>query len=685
MIVEGTRPAFDFTLEHGVQYKPFVQHFGGHSVPRIMQTVESTGGGITRPLADSCRKHGVDMHLNAKMESFIRDADGRVIGLKVRERYQFPKEDSGVLQTYGTRKGVIMATGGFSRNLWFRMQQDPSLDDRLDSTNHLGATGEGMLEMFAIGGAPVQVDQIQLGPWSSPDEKGFGLVSQFNTIAGFPMGIMVDVRTGKRFCNELADRKARTDAILGLMENGKPVYPVCFTDSKGVAKAQTLRNGLKYKVIWQFDTVEALADHFKIPAAELKAQVARWNEMVAAGNDKEFGRALQLAIQLDKPPFYACRVWPKVHYCMGGVGIDHQARVLTVHGKPIEGLYAAGIKPLQPEGKDALAILSNNSVAMAYAIDAARNAERIVEMTPTVYGLSLEGLNGNVAPILPQTIGARPFDGLSQTAADMRDVLKGSYLWNVDATRPLQDPLSYRVTVYGLSEARRAVKDLNDQIAVQINSTDDNPATILNADEAYRSESTQVANYFVEDNGVKGAIIPSGNFNPLPVALALQRTSIAMAHLSHYSVQRTVHLSYDQFTGLTRFLTDPSNKGHAFGAIQKSFMGLHVDNMALAQPVSLYGMPVAGEIEDTFTNLLQASKRLGSIDTNLYQIYSVEMLHAAQAVDLRRNLKNKDLKLADKTGAFYTAYRAKVPYVKADRIFTDDIRAGVDLLKNYRF
>lgn len=321
----------------------------------------------------------------------------------------------------------------------------------------------------------------------------------------------------------------------------------------------------------------------------------------------------------------------------------------------------------------------------ADALKAARNAERIVEMTPTVYGLSLEGLNGNVAPILPQTIGARPFDGLSQTAADMRDVLKGSYLWNVDATRPLQDPLSYRVTVYGLSEARRAVKDLNDQIAVQINSTDDNPATILNADEAYRSESTQVANYFVEGNGVKGAIIPSGNFNPLPVALALQRTSIAMAHLSHYSVQRTVHLSYDQFTGLTRFLTDPSNKGHAFGAIQKSFMGLHVDNMALAQPVSLYGMPVAGEIEDTFTNLLQASKRLGSIDTNLYQIYSVEMLHAAQAVDLRRNLKNKDLKLADKTGAFYTAYRAKVPYVKADRIFTDDIRAGVDLLKNYRF
>lgn len=358
-----------------------------------------------------------------------------------------------------------------------------------------------------------------------------------------------------------------------------------------------------------------------------------------------------------------------------------------VKGRIMEGaaaLKAVGIAPLVPEGKDALAILSNNSVAMAYAIDAARNAAKIVQLTPTVYGLSLEGLNGNVAPILPQTIGARPFEGLADTAADMRDVLKGSYLWNVDAARPLQDPLSFRVTVYGLSEARRAVKDLEAQILVQIKSSDDNPATLLDASEDLKAESTQVANYFVEGNGVKGAIIPSGNFNSLPVALALQRTSVAMAHLSHYAVQRTVHLSYGHFTGLTRFLSDPENKGHAFGAIQKAFMGLHVDNMALAQPVSLYGMPVAGEIEDTFTNLLQAAKRLAQIDENLFQIYSVETLHAAQAIDLRKMLKDPKLTQAPKTEAFYKAYRGLVPYVKQDRIFTDDIRKGAEFLKTWK-
>ncbi len=364
---------------------------------------------------------------------------------------------------------------------------------------------------------------------------------------------------------------------------------------------------------------------------------------------------------------------------------DWKAEVKGKVMKGNEAMKAAGINLLVPEGKDALAILSNNSVAMAYAIDAARNAEKIIEATPTVFGLSLEGLNGNIAPILPQTIGARPFDGLAQTAADMRDVLKGSYLWNLDAARPLQDPLSYRVTVYGLSEAKRALKDLDEQITVQINSTDDNPATLLDATEDYKKESSQVANYFVEGNGVKGAIIPSGNFNPLPVALALQRTSLAMAHLSHYSVQRTIHLSYDQFTGLTRFLSDPDNKGHAFGAIQKAFMGLHVDNMSFAQPVSLYGMPVAGEIEDTFTNVLQAAKRLGQIDRNLFQIYSLETLHAAQAVDLRRMLKNKDLKLSEKTEGFYKAYRKLVPYVKEDRVFTQNIKDGAELIKDYQF
>ena len=238
-----------------------------------------------------------------------------------------------------------------------------------------------------------------------------------------------------------------------------------------------------------------------------------------------------------------------------------------IDGKVVTGAEALkmkGITPLVPEGKDALAILSNSSVAMAYALEGYKDAYQVVKTTPVVFGLSLEGLNGNVAPILPQTVGVRPFPGLANAATSMRVALKGSYLWQPNADRPLQDPLSYRTTVYVLAEADNALKDLKKVIDVQINSGDDNPATILNASQDYRAESKQVANYFVDGKDVKGAIIPSANFEVLPVALALERTSLAVAHLSHNAVQRTIHLSDEHFTGLTRFLTAPGNKGHAF-------------------------------------------------------------------------------------------------------------------------
>ena len=92
-IVYGTRPAFDFTVKYGVKYKPFVQHFGGHSVPRIMQTIESTGGGITRPLVEAAKKLGVDMHLGCAVTDLILNDEGRVIGVKVLERHDYRKEN----------------------------------------------------------------------------------------------------------------------------------------------------------------------------------------------------------------------------------------------------------------------------------------------------------------------------------------------------------------------------------------------------------------------------------------------------------------------------------------------------------------------------------------------------------------------------------------------------------------
>jgi len=344
LVCNGTAESCDWLIDYGVQWKPFVQHFGGHSIPRVLQTVKSSGAGIIRPLIKAAKKIGVDMRTQTKLESFIQDASGRVVGIEVRADYFFPRERSGTVRKFGARKGVIMATGGFCRDIEYRQIQQPELTKELDSTNHPGATAEALKQMMLIGASPIHLDHIQLGPWASPDEKGFGTASQFNTIATYPSGIVVDVRTGERFFNELADRKARADAIMSRRDaQNTPVYPIGFTNAEGAKNAQTLDWGLKYKVIQKAETLDELAKIYGMPADALKAQVARWNEAVQAGYDKQFQRPMQHALLLDKGPWYGVRMWPKVHYCMGGVRVNTQSEVLhLVTNKPIAGLYAAG-------------------------------------------------------------------------------------------------------------------------------------------------------------------------------------------------------------------------------------------------------------------------------------------------------------------------------------------------------
>ena len=366
---------------------------------------------------------------------------------------------------------------------------------------------------------------------------------------------------------------------------------------------------------------------------------------------------------------------------------EWRVRVKGVEMDSAKALKQAGIDKLEPLGKDALSILSSNAVSTAYSAQALLESRQIINVTPAVFGLSLEALNGNVAPFLHQSLSVRPFPGIQDTAGTIRTVLTGSYLWQHQDGRPLQDPLSFRTTVFVLNEARREWNEAWQMLEIQMNSSDDNPAVIVNADRSL-AENSQVEQYFVSAKGangetLSGAIFPTSNFEPLPLALAIQNLSLAMGHLAHNSVQRTLHLSDDHFTGLSRFLaSDTNQQGHAFGAIQKPQVALLADIRDLVNPVSLDGQPMVGTIEDTYTNNLRASKRLSQIVDDMRSIYGLELLHASQAVDLRKQ-KNPDLKLGEMTGKLFAAYREKVPFVVQDRIFTDNIADSSALVASF--
>jgi len=340
---ECTQPTYRWTVDHlGVEYTDQVQQLGGHSVPRSLITEEGTGWGIVRKQIEKVEELGIETETNARLDEIIKNSDGEVVGLEVREGYEQGDEESGETKYVKATSGVVLATGGFAGDMEMRMDQWPSLDDEMNTTNQPGATGEALREAIESGADPIQLSWIQLGPWPSPEEKGIGRGYAF-TIGTCPYGMWIDPDTGKRFVDELEDRRTRAQAEL---EIGKdPEYPLVVADSTAI---EGVRPGLtedliEKGVVYEFDSLEALADNFGIPADALAEQVETYNGFVEQGEDEQFGKPIRDgASPLDTPPWYVMRIWPKVHHTMGGVGINTDTEVQTADGEVIPNLYAAG-------------------------------------------------------------------------------------------------------------------------------------------------------------------------------------------------------------------------------------------------------------------------------------------------------------------------------------------------------
>ena len=274
------------------------------------------------------------------MVKFLANKEGRIVGMEVRKGYRFPNEDSGKTAFIKARKAVVLSSGGFSQDIALRQIHDPRLTDKLFSTNQPGATGEALLAACLSGAMDVQMDWIQLGPWTSPDEKGFGHVPGFcERLVGY--GPMINPKTGKRFIKETGNRKERADAIILV---GDPV--IIMGDSYAVPKQvfpNALQKGLENGAIKKFDTLEDLAKAYNMPVSVFLDEIKRWNAFVEKKKDDDFDCMIfKDAKPTVTAPFYAARLWPKVHHTMGGLVIDKNAQVVGFDLKPVKGLYAAG-------------------------------------------------------------------------------------------------------------------------------------------------------------------------------------------------------------------------------------------------------------------------------------------------------------------------------------------------------
>ena len=356
-LVDRGMDAYNFLVENGVQFKEHCAHFGGHSVARSMLTTNDSGSGYIQPMLEKFegfKDKGCELRRRAKFDDFVMDGE-RVAGVVIREEYKFDtnlysddlENTSGTKKTLKAKKGVVLAAGGFCRDKFYRKLQDPRIPDDVDSTNHAGATAGVLLKAFEIGAYPVQVDWIQFGPWASPDEKGFGAAPILTQQGTFKYGIAVDVRTGKRFMNELADRKTRADAEFKILRDDPKAYPITFADTKMAFKdlsEEVISKGMAGgKVVGECASLDEIASKYGVPADALKETVKKYNEGVRAKKD-EFGKQESALSEINEAgPFYVIRLSPKPHHTMGGLKINAKAEVISSKtNKPIPGLYAAG-------------------------------------------------------------------------------------------------------------------------------------------------------------------------------------------------------------------------------------------------------------------------------------------------------------------------------------------------------
>lgn len=110
--------------------------------------------------------------------------------------------------------------------------------------------------------------------------------------------------------------------------------------------------------------------------------------------------------------------------------------------------------------------MSSNSYSAALASLALQDLKQAFSVSKLVFALSLEALNGNVAPFSSEASALRPFPQFQAITNDIREILKDSYLWNKDDERALQDPLSYRDASYFLAAFQDSIVSLENLMRI---------------------------------------------------------------------------------------------------------------------------------------------------------------------------------------------------------------------------
>ena len=279
------------------------------------------GSYLVAKLSEEAEKQGIEVMLDTTATRLIVN-DGAVVGALA--------YDKGHNYTINA-KAVILATGGFGSNFTLMCKYNPSLANAV-TTNHPGATGDGIAMAILVGADTVDMDQIQ--PHPTVYQETSTLVSEKMRSLG---AILVN-QEGKRFTNDLSTRDAVSAAELE--QTGGYAYIIF--DQNLVDHNKSAQQYIDLGMAVTGETYEELAKAMGVDEAAFVETMNKWNAAVAAGVDEEFGRNNGMDDDLSTAPYYAIKIAPGIHHTMGGIKINTDTQVIDTEGNVIPGLYAAG-------------------------------------------------------------------------------------------------------------------------------------------------------------------------------------------------------------------------------------------------------------------------------------------------------------------------------------------------------
>jgi histidine ammonia-lyase len=334
-----------------------------------------------------------------------------------------------------------------------------------------------------------------------------------------------------------------------------------------------------------------------------------------------------------------------------------------VRMKADQALKKAGVAPLQPFAADDNALTSSNAYATGQAALLVHDAREALEWADLIYAVDLNGMNSSVTPLSLVVQRDRPEKWLNWHAARTLDMIKGSYIFDKDAKRIIQDPESLRASSIRQASTWEEWAALRDAVVFQINSSDHNPAVNvgLGPEDSWELASPQLMRFFVKggphSHGQHGYIVSNANWDPYPMANRVESFLIALGNMDVAVMLRIERFRNPFFTGVAASDVLPGAAGGFYGFAP---VDLQQEIQSLMNPIAPFGSAIVGTVEDLQAQTRIKLQRARQAVETTFDLLSYDLLEGSLWMDVRKT-QDPTRSFGAAPTAVWTAFRGQVP------------------------